>query len=68
MKCLSCDTILTDIEATRKFEKSNDFVDLCNYCFLTISDEVEVIENQTLSENLNDSKEDESISAPRKMS
>lgn len=58
MKCLSCDTILTDIEATRKFEKSGTFVDLCNYCFSTISDEVEVIEDGTLSENLNDSKED----------
>lgn len=54
MKCLSCDTILTDLEATRKFSGSGAFVDLCNDCFSTIADEVEVMENESLSETLNE--------------
>lgn len=31
MKCLACDVILTDNEATRKNEH-NEFIDLCNSC------------------------------------
>ena len=31
MKCLSCDCILTDFEATRKYS-SGEYVDLCNSC------------------------------------
>lgn len=33
MKCLSCDCILTDREATRKYKNIDEFVDLCNDCF-----------------------------------
>lgn len=33
MKCLSCDVPLSDFEATRRYESSGEFVDLCNSCF-----------------------------------
>jgi hypothetical protein len=41
MRCIACDTALTDYEATRK-DKQGDFIDLCNDCFrnTTGSDEV----------------------------
>ena len=32
MRCLSCNKILNDYEATRKYEHG-EFVDLCNECF-----------------------------------
>ncbi len=50
MRCLSCDVILSDFEATRKYSKSGEFVDLCNKCFSTIEDDVEVVENYDLLE------------------
>lgn len=31
MKCLSCDCILNDYEATRKYE-DGEYIDLCNKC------------------------------------
>jgi hypothetical protein len=33
MRCLCCNVILTSFEATRKYEESKEFVDLCNRCF-----------------------------------
>lgn len=32
MKCQSCDIILTDFEATRKYAGTHEYVDLCNTC------------------------------------
>jgi len=32
MKCLSCDTILSDFEACRKYS-TGQYIDLCNRCF-----------------------------------
>ena len=31
MKCLACDTILTDVEAVRK-DQYGEFIDLCYWC------------------------------------
>lgn len=38
MKCLACDVILTDFEATRRYENGT-FIDLCNHCFFAGVDE-----------------------------
>lgn len=49
MKCLACDKILTDHEATRRFTKSGEFVDLCNTCFHSgVSDQVNFSERDDL--------------------
>lgn len=32
MKCLSCDKILSDFEASRKYKQSSMFIDLCSNC------------------------------------
>lgn len=35
MRCLSCDTALNAFEATRKSEKTGEYLDLCNRCLST---------------------------------
>ena len=50
MRCIACNTELTDYEATRKSGQSGEFLDLCNDCYKSISDDVEVIDNP---ENIN---------------
>ena len=32
MKCLSCDCILQDFEATRKYKDTEEYIDLCTTC------------------------------------
>ena len=32
MRCLSCNCILTDAEATNKYEDSDEYIDLCSSC------------------------------------
>lgn len=46
MRCLSCDCILQDHEATRKGTFSGEYLDLCDNCLQTIPD----IEYSTLYE------------------
>ena len=61
MRCLSCNKMLSDYEATRKYKGSKQFIDLCNLCFSlsdlnqgdivdrvelhSLTDEVEIEEN-----------------------
>lgn len=40
MRCLACDRRLNDRESTRRYSSSGDFIDLCDRCFSTISDDV----------------------------
>lgn len=49
MRCLACDRALTDFEATRKSAYTNQFIDLCNTCFSSISDEMQTIERTDLA-------------------
>lgn len=43
MKCLSCDIILTNFEATRKYKSTGEYMELCNKCFAPIQSQVPVI-------------------------
>ncbi len=49
MKCLSCDVILSDREATRKGAVTGEFLDLCGNCLATIPD-FEYVENPVASD------------------
>jgi len=49
MRCLSCDKNLTDFEATRKYTSTGGFVDLCNWCFGSIADQMTVLERADLA-------------------
>ena len=50
MHCLACDVILNDFEATRKSESTGEYIDLCNKCFGTIADDIDVNERMDLSD------------------
>ena len=45
MRCLSCNCILSSKEATRRGVNSNNFLDLCDRCYSSISDTIEVYDN-----------------------
>ena len=50
MRCKSCDTLLNDFEATRKYE-DGEYVDMCNSCFRkSDQDGVSIIERDDLKE------------------
>ena len=54
MKCLSCDEILTDQEATRK-DPHGGFIDICFNCFpveVNIKDELDEEIEQFLEEEI----------------
>ena len=40
MKCLACDVILSDREATRKSSVTEEYIELCDYCFRYIKNDV----------------------------
>lgn len=48
MRCLSCNCILSDYEATRKSAHTNTYIDLCNRCYGHIQDDMDVIERPDL--------------------
>lgn len=61
MRCLGCNCVLTDFEATRKTVNTNEFVDLCNKCFRPIAKEVPVIERRDLDTNNGDDDNEEEL-------
>lgn len=48
MRCIACNKNLSDFESTRKYADSQQYVDLCNKCFSTISDSVTTVERLDL--------------------
>ena len=62
MRCLACNRVLEDFEATRKYQGTDKFVDLCNTCFKTIKDDIKVTERNDLlteSDTLEEAYEDD---------
>ena len=49
MRCLSCNALLSDFESTRKSVNTNTYIDMCNRCYHTISDDVLTIERDDLA-------------------
>jgi hypothetical protein len=50
MRCLACNKILNDFEATRKSVTSGTFVDLCNHCFHDVEYDIQSLEREDLRE------------------
>jgi hypothetical protein len=48
VRCIACDVLLTDYEATRRYAESKEFVDLCNRCMAVSLDDSEVIDREDL--------------------
>lgn len=54
MRCLSCNALLSDFEATRKSVNTNEYIDMCNHCYHTISDDVMALERADLAHDDDD--------------
>ena len=54
MRCAACNVPLSTSESVRRFKESGDFVDLCNKCLATISDDVQVVDGQASDEDDDD--------------
>jgi hypothetical protein len=48
MHCVACDKQLSDIETSRKSKKTGEYLDMCNRCFSSISEDVETTTNKSL--------------------
>ena len=48
MRCLSCNAELNDFESTRKSAETNEFIDLCNYCYKFVKDDLKAVERMDL--------------------
>ena len=49
MRCLACNRLLTDYEATRRSALTEEFIDLCNWCFSTVSEDLNTLERNDLA-------------------
>ena len=50
-RCVCCNAILTPSESVRRFKESQEFVDMCNKCLSTISDDVQVVDGDADDED-----------------
>ena len=57
MRCLACNKILNDFEATRKSATTGKYVDLCNHCFHNVEQDIESVVREDLRDE--DSFDDE---------
>jgi hypothetical protein len=48
VRCLACNKILNDFEATRKSATTGEYVDLCNHCFHDVEYDIESLEREDL--------------------
>lgn len=46
MRCFACNCQLTDFESTRKSKVTGEYLDLCEDCFSTVSDEFISVEEK----------------------
>jgi len=60
MKCLACDIILTDFEATRKYKSTGEYVELCDSCIEGAEYEViirkDLLKTKSVPTDLDDDK------------
>lgn len=48
MRCKACNKALSDYESTRKSDVSKEFIDLCNGCYSTISQDILTTDREDL--------------------
>jgi hypothetical protein len=60
MRCQCCDKNLNDFESTRKHATTGEYLDMCNKCYSTVSDDLLSVERYDLYDgNEDDYEEDE---------
>lgn len=57
MRCRCCDKKLSEFEATRKSINTKEYLDMCNRCYNTISNQVLSYERYDLYDDENDEQE-----------
>lgn len=50
MRCLCCDKILNDFEATRKSIRTGEYIDMCSKCYSTIDRDLLTYERYDLKD------------------
>lgn len=58
MRCLGCNRILNNAEATRKYSSNGSFVDLCNHCYSYVADDIAAVEGEGYVEDFEETGED----------
>jgi len=58
MRCHCCNKILSDFEATRKSVHTNEYLDMCNKCYATVSDDLLTYERTDLYDEEDYEEED----------
>jgi hypothetical protein len=68
MRCVACNVELNDYEATRK-DVDDQYIDLCNHCFSTVSFDFEVSDRIDLlhEADISYEKDDESLQFDQNM-
>lgn len=59
MRCVSCNKILNDYEATTRLSSTLEFLDMCSSCYSTIANDVPTINRQDLRHAVDDETEEE---------
>lgn len=57
MRCLACDSPLTDRDTSRKGVYSGEYIDFCRECYRSIKDQIEVVENTKAKDIIEDPEE-----------
>jgi len=61
MRCYCCNKMLSDFEATRKSVHTNEYLDMCNKCYATVSDDLLTYERADLYDEEEDYEGDEGL-------
>lgn len=59
MRCIACNSILSNKEATRKYASTGNFIDLCDHCFDTVEDQIPSIDGRDTNDEEGASQEGE---------
>ena len=60
MRCLSCNDVLSDREATRRIKSTGEFLDFCDTCYSSIKEEVPTVERVDLEASFIDEESQDS--------
>lgn len=58
MRCQCCDKNLNDFESTRKHATTGEYLDMCNKCYSTVSDDLLSVERYDLYDGNEDDYEE----------
>lgn len=58
MRCLSCNKLLSDKEATRAYKSTGEYLDLCDHCLEPIKEDIQTIEGANFRDDSDKGRED----------